>query len=74
MHQKYKMIEREPCLCWNIRTLNVILQMRHQHQITSLKVAVVKRMMVDVRQDRLSTNAIGSVSGVNELTQTIHDG
>lgn len=67
-------IKLDSRLRWNICTLNVILQMRHQHQITSLKVAVVKRMMVDVRQDRLSANAIGRVSGVNELAQTIHDG
>jgi len=59
-------------LCWYVGVLNAVLQMRHQHQISSLVPAVMQRMVVDVAEDRSSPNTIRRVFGVDELAQTIH--
>lgn len=53
--------------------LNVVLQMTHKHEVTSLVPAAVQRVVIDVAQNSACADAVGAVLGVDELAQAIHE-
>jgi len=59
-------------LCRDVGVLNAILQVRHQHEVSSFVPAVVQRVVVDVTEYCPRPNAIRRVFCVDELAQTIH--
>lgn len=56
-----------------VSMLNVILQVTHEHEVPSLVPAAVQRVVVDVAQDGARADAVGSVLGVDELAQAVHE-
>lgn len=53
--------------------LDGLLQVRHENEVASLEPVVVKRVMVDVREDGAGTQPVGAVLGVHELAELLHD-
>lgn len=60
-------LDRRVCM------LNIILQVTHEHEVPSLVPAAVQRVVVDVAQDGTRADAVGSVLGVDELAQAVHE-
>ena len=58
-------------LSWNVRMLNSLLKVRHKHQITCLKPAIVQCMVVDVAKHCSCADSIRSVTGVNEFAHLV---
>ena len=58
-------------LSWNVRMLNSLLKVRHKHQITCLKPAIVQCMVVDVAKHCSCADSIRSVTGVNEFAHFV---
>ena len=52
--------------------LNVILQVRHEHQIAGLEVTIVEGVEVNMRQDRSRPISVGRIFRVDELAKLIH--
>ena len=52
--------------------LDGLLQMRHQHEVTSLEPVVMQGMMIDVAQHGPRTQTIRLILGVHVLAQTFH--
>ena len=59
-------------LCGNIWVLDVILQVRHEHEVTGLEPAVMQGVVVDLTQDGSRPQAVSGVLGINVLTQLVH--
>ena len=49
-----------------------VLQVGHQHQVTSLEPLVVDGMVVDVTQDGARPQPVGRVLGIHVLAQLVH--
>ena len=49
-----------------------VLQVRHEHQISSLEPAVVQRVVVDVTEDGACADAVRHVFLVDVLAQAVH--
>ena len=58
-------------LGWNVRMLNGLLKVRHEHQITCLKPAIMQCMVIDVAKHCSCADSIRSVTGVNEFTHFV---
>lgn len=56
-----------------VSVLDVVLQMAHQHQVTSLIPARVQSVMVNVAEDGACTDAVSAIFGVDELAEAVHD-
>ena len=52
--------------------LDVVLQVTHQHQISSLVPAVMQGMVVDVAEDGAGSDSVCPVPGIDELAETLH--
>lgn len=53
--------------------LNVILQVTHKHEVTSLVPPAVQSMVVDVTQNGAGADSVSAVLGVDELAQAVHE-
>lgn len=53
--------------------LNVILQVTHKHEVTSLVPAAVQCVVVYVTQYSTCADAVGAVLSVDELAQAVHE-
>jgi len=56
----------------DVGVLNTVLQVRHEHQVSSLVPAVMKGVMVNVAENRSRPYPIRRIFGVDELAQMIH--
>ena len=59
-------------LSMNISVMNRLLKMTHQHQVSSQKPFIMKSQMVDIVQNRLSSDALRFIFCVDEFTVFIH--
>lgn len=59
-------------LCTRVGMLNILLQMRHQHQIPSLEPVIVEGVMVYVGEDGSGAQSISAVFGVDVFAQFFH--
>ena len=58
-------------LGWNVRMLNGLLKVRHEHQITCLKPAIMQCMVIDVAKHCSCADSIRSVTGINEFAHFV---
>ena len=59
-------------MCGNVGVLDVVLEVRHQHEVARLVPAVVQPVVVDVAEDGAGTDPVSLVLGVNEVAQLLH--
>lgn len=59
-------------LSGNVRVLDVVLQVRHEHQVTGLEPAIMHGMVVDLTQDGARAETISGVLSIDVLAQFVH--
>lgn len=59
-------------LSGNVRVLDVVLQVRHEHQVTGLEPAIMHGMVVDLTQDGTRAETISGVLSIDVLAQFVH--
>ena len=59
-------------LSGNVRVLDVVLQVRHEHQVTGLEPAIMHGMVVDLTQDGARAETIRGVLSIDVLAQFVH--
>lgn len=52
--------------------LDVVLQVRHEHQVTGLEPAIMHGMVVDLTQDGARAETISGVLSIDVLAQFVH--
>lgn len=57
---------------WWISTIDVVLQVRHKHQIPSLEPVIMQSVVVNMYQNSSGTDTISFIIGVNVVAEFLH--